>query len=57
MKKTVLAKMLKEKDARLVREGGNHEIWISKNGKPFTVPRHNEIKEGTAKNILKDADK
>lgn len=40
----------------VVREGGNHtRVWI---GESFTVvPRHREIKEMTAKSIMKDVEK
>ena len=56
MKKQKLEKILKEKGARLLRQGSNHEFWISKNGFRFPVPRYNEIKEDTARGIIKQAD-
>jgi len=34
---------------------GKHEVWQSKNGSVFTVPRHNEINENTAQGILEQA--
>jgi mRNA interferase HicA len=55
MKKTDLEKILKKLGAGFLREGGSHEVWISKSGKKFTIPRHREINEVTAKKILKQA--
>ncbi|WP_320040738.1 type II toxin-antitoxin system HicA family toxin [uncultured Desulfobacter sp.] len=57
MKRQKLIKAIKEKGAAMVRQGGSHEIWESRNGYRFTVPRHTEIKENTAKAIIKQADK
>ncbi|MSS85440.1 hypothetical protein FYJ24_11945 [Actinomycetaceae bacterium WB03_NA08] len=61
MKRVVLMKRLeaiaKARGERMVvREGGNHtRVWI---GESFTVvPRHREIKEMTAKSIMKDVEK
>jgi len=56
MKKRKLIKELKAKGAKLIRQGGNHEFWESKQGYRFPVPRHNEIDEYLAKEILKQAD-
>lgn len=36
-------------------EGGNHSKW-RKDGKVIPVPRHREIKENLAKEILKQAE-
>ncbi|MCP4294309.1 MAG: type II toxin-antitoxin system HicA family toxin [Proteobacteria bacterium] len=57
MKKRNLVKMLKEKGARLIREGANHEYWESAKGYRFPVGRHSDIPEPTAKAILKQAAK
>ncbi|MFO7760532.1 MAG: type II toxin-antitoxin system HicA family toxin [Thermodesulfobacteriota bacterium] len=57
MKKKKLTKELQARGARLLRQGGNHEFWESRNGFRFPVPRHNEIDEYLAKQILKQADK
>ncbi len=27
----------------MIRQGGSHEVWESKNGYRFSVPRHAEI--------------
>ncbi len=37
--------------------GGKHDIWINDVGLQIQVPRHTEIKEGTARAILKKAEK
>jgi predicted RNA binding protein YcfA (HicA-like mRNA interferase family) len=57
MKNSELIKFLKKSGCSFVRHGSNHDIWFSPiTYKQFAVPRHkNEIKNGTAKNILKDA--
>ncbi|SLM31751.1 conserved hypothetical protein [Desulfamplus magnetovallimortis] len=57
MKKNLLIKKIKEKGAFLICQGSGHEVWESKNGYRFTVPRHSKIGEGLAKTILKQADK
>jgi predicted RNA binding protein YcfA (HicA-like mRNA interferase family) len=57
MKRNQLIKELKSKGARMIRQGGNHEFWESEKGYRFPIPRHNEINERLAKEILKQADK
>ncbi len=57
MKKRELVKRVKKIGASLVREGLGHEVWESVNGYIFTIPRHSEIKENTAKAIIKQAKK
>ncbi len=53
-----LLKTIKEKGATMIRQGAaSHEVWESKNGYRFSVPRHAQITEGTAKSIIKQADK
>lgn len=54
MKRKDLEKFLKENGWQTEREGGNHTIW-SKSGISLPVPRHKEIKENTAKSIIKQA--
>ncbi len=54
MKKKLLENRLKELGFRKKREGGNHEIW-SNGMDAIAMPRHREIREGTAKAILKQA--
>lgn len=60
MKKKELLKLLKRlkaMGARQIRQGGNHEFWESANGNRFPVPRHTEIPENLAKEIIKHAEK
>ena len=56
-KKRKLIKKLKAKGARQLRQGGNHEFRESRNGYRFPIPRHTEIDEQLAMEILKQADK
>lgn len=54
MKKKDVEKQLRYYGWRLLRHGKGHDIWT--NGEINTcIPRHNEIKEMTAKGILKTA--
>lgn len=54
MKRRDLIKKLTQNGWKLARRGSDHDIYT--NGiKSEPVPRHNEIKEITAKNILKRA--
>lgn len=39
----------------LVREGGNHEIWIFA-GERLVIPRHREVNERTAEGIIRKAE-
>jgi mRNA interferase HicA len=56
VKKVELEKKLRELGWYLKRQGGSHEIWT--NGvKTQPIPRHKEIKEGTAQGILEFAGK
>jgi hypothetical protein len=41
-----------DRDWSFVREGANHEIWAL-DGKLVSIPRHSEINEYTAEEILK----
>jgi len=54
VKKQHLEKQLRALGWSLFRECGNHEIW-AKGPDKIPVPRHREIKEGTAKAIIKQA--
>ena len=38
----------------LVREGGNHEIWILASER-LVIPRHREVNEHTAEGIIRKA--
>jgi hypothetical protein len=50
-----LKRALRQHGSHLVREGANHEIWQSVEGRMLTVPRHREIANGTARAIYKAA--
>ena len=39
----------------LVREGGNHEIWILA-GEQLVIPRNREVNERTAEGIIRKAE-
>ena len=54
MKRTELIKRLIKQGAVLARHGGKHDVYIQpRTGMETTVPRHEEIKEFTAKSILR----
>ena len=58
MKVSEAKKILSKHKCHLVRQGSNHEIWISElTGKTFTIPRHGarELATGTWEQIKKDA--
>lgn len=56
MKKRELEERLRALGWYFEKEGGNHEIWS--NGKSRQpIPRHSEVKEFTAQQILKNAKK
>ncbi len=38
----------------LVRHGSNHDVWTN-GSREFSVPRHTEINEILAKNVIKQA--
>lgn len=55
MKYSDLIKLLREQGA-VFKEGGKHtKVYL--NGKQSTIPRHKEINEITAKNIIKQLQK
>lgn len=55
MKRRDLIKRLTDAGFKMIRDDGDHAIYKAP-GKPFAaVPRHNEINEITAKQILKRA--
>lgn len=57
MKKKLLEKKLRELGAIKIRDGRNHEIWSYKNGRKFSLGRHPDVPEPTARAILKKAKK
>ena len=56
MKKKHLEKILQGLGWKFKREGSNHEIW-SKENHSIPIPRHRDIREGTAKAIINQAKK
>ena len=54
MKRRILEKHLRDSGCVLNHHGGSHDDWIRPaTGKHATIPRHTEIKIGTAKAICK----
>lgn len=53
-----VTKKLKKLGFEFYRTGkGDHEIWINRNNNlRTTIPHHREIREGTLRNILKQAE-
>jgi predicted RNA binding protein YcfA (HicA-like mRNA interferase family) len=52
MKRLQLERHLKELGCRFDHRGGKHDIWVNPgSGNQAPVPRHNEIKLGTVRNI------
>jgi len=56
MKRRHLLAHLRAHGCRLLREGGEHSIWESANGRRASVPRHREIVTYTAVRICKQLD-
>lgn len=54
MKKRDIEKKLK-KAGFTMTPGGNHDIWNKSGFRPIPVPRHSEINENTARDILNQA--
>jgi predicted RNA binding protein YcfA (HicA-like mRNA interferase family) len=54
MKRTKLLQVLNQMGVVFVRRGGKHDVYIQPETKmETTVPRHDEIKEFTARSIIK----
>lgn len=53
MKRRDLVKKIESAGGKLIRNGGNHDIY-ELNNKEISVPRHKEINEILAKKIIKD---
>ncbi|MEQ8848624.1 type II toxin-antitoxin system HicA family toxin [Botrimarina sp.] len=50
-----ILKALKKLGFDVIREGGKHTIFANAQDDRIAVPRHNEIKRGTARGIAADA--
>jgi predicted RNA binding protein YcfA (HicA-like mRNA interferase family) len=48
-------KALQAKGCRFLREGGRHTILEAAGGSRVEVPRHRDIRRGTARNIARQA--
>lgn len=55
MKRRDLIKQLETNGFRKIRDDGNHTIYKATNKRAVQVPKHREINENTARQILKDA--
>jgi predicted RNA binding protein YcfA (HicA-like mRNA interferase family) len=55
LKRRDLIRHLEQHDCQLLREGGNHSIYVNPAArKTSSVPRHNEINNDLAKKICND---
>ena len=55
MKQQELIKIITTNGAVFLRHGGNHDVYYQpRSGKQEVVPRHREISEPVAKNIIKN---
>ncbi len=55
MKHRDLIKKIKDAGYTLDRDNGDHSIYEKEGCHPIQIPRHREINENTAKQILRDA--
>jgi predicted RNA binding protein YcfA (HicA-like mRNA interferase family) len=55
MNRRLLIRRIEKMGCELLREGGNHSIYVNRRQKKVTtIPRHNEIDDNLAKRIFKD---
>lgn len=55
MKRRELVRHLEQHGCELLREGGNHSIYVNRPAaKTSTLPRHSEINDDLARKICKD---
>jgi len=55
MKRNLLLKELRKRGAIFVRHGGKHDIYVNpKTGVIEQIPRHSDIEENLARNIIKN---
>jgi mRNA interferase HicA len=55
LKRRDLIKHLEAHGCELLREGGNHSVYVNRGArKTSTVPRHREINDGLARKIYRD---
>ncbi len=57
MKRVALIRHLQAQGCELLREGGNHSVYVNRAvAKVTTIPRHREINDFLAKKICRDLD-
>jgi len=57
VKRAVLIRHLREQGCELLREGGNHSVFVNRaGGKATAIPRHREINDFLARKICRDLD-
>jgi len=55
MKRRDLLRHLERHGCALLREGGNHTVYVNRaKGKASTIPRHREINDFLARKICRD---
>ena len=55
MKRRKLIHLVEKAGCELLREGGNHSVYVNRSQKKVTtIPRHREIDDNLAKRIFKD---
>jgi predicted RNA binding protein YcfA (HicA-like mRNA interferase family) len=55
VKRRALVRHLEAHGCELLREGGNHSIYVNRStGKTSAVPRHSEINDDLARKICRD---
>ena len=55
MKRRNLIRLVEKAGCELLREGGNHSVYVNRSQKKVTtIPRHREIDDNLAKRIFKD---
>ena len=55
MNRRLLIRRIEKMGCELLREGGNHSIYVNRRQKKVTtIPRHSEIDDNLAKRIFKD---
>lgn len=52
MKRRDLIKLFEKNGWKFLRDGGNHDIYISPKGIKEPIPRHKEINEKLAKGLI-----
>ena len=55
MKRRNLIRLVEKAGCELLREGGNHSVYVNRSQKKVTtIPRHREIDDNLARRIFKD---